>query len=194
MAKRAQEPGSAKNPKPTIKAIFVKSHIAALTAARGTAGVAQLRRRFGKPIDWKNGADIPVRDEVKIIEISLDLMSRRRWSGRQRQFEAGRLHFRNFTTTPLAKIIFSVFRHRPRAVLLQARNIAGHVFRGVHFDSRAIGPAAVEISMSNNDYPIEHFRGLFYEWIIYSGFRPTVTATAGPNGSYIYTISWRRHD
>lgn len=177
-------------PKPTIKGIFVRSHIAALRAARGEAGVRELERRYGRPIKFKNSDNVPVREEIKIIEYVLDLMSEHPVPSAARAFEAGRLHFRNFSTTPLAKIIFSVYRHELKRVLMSAPNIAGHVFQGVQFTAEDLGPTSVRITLANNDYPIDHFRGLFDEWVRFAGFNGTVTSQESGQGRYTYDVRW----
>jgi len=57
--------------KPTIKGIFVNSHIKMLRDKKGDASVLALAKRFGKSITFKNSDDILISDEVKIIEICL---------------------------------------------------------------------------------------------------------------------------
>ena len=180
----------ATRPKPTIKGIFVRSHIAALRAAKGPASVRELEKRYGRPLKFKNSDNVPVHDEVKLIEQVLDLMSNQPVPPAERAFEAGRLHFRNFTTTPLAKIVFSVYRQELKRVLMSAASIAGHVFQGVDFTSEELGPTAVRITLQNNDYPLDHFRGLFDEWIRYSGHKGSVNGTESADGSFVYDLHW----
>jgi uncharacterized protein (TIGR02265 family) len=133
---------------------------------------------------------VPVREEVKIIELALDILSPLPIPPERRAFEAGRLHFRNFSTTPLGRIVFSMFRTDFKLMMMQASNIAGHVFKGVHFASEDLGPKAVRVTMTNNDYPIDHFRGLFQEWMEFAGKSGRVEASAA-GGAYAYTMRWR---
>lgn len=177
--------------KPTIKGIFVNSHIAAVRKALGADGVRRLEELYGKALEFKNSDDVLVSEEVKIIEYALDLLSTEPIPETERAFEAGRLHFKNFSTTPLAKIIFSLFRRDFKLMMLQSKNIAGHVFRGVHFDAKEIAPGKVILTMKNNDYPIDHFRGLFSEWMKFSGNEGTVTALRIPPDVYEYTLEWK---
>jgi hypothetical protein len=176
---------------PRIKGIFVNSHIKALEAAKGPEGVRELARRYGRPVRFRNSEDIPVREEVRIIELTLDIMSAKPIPPSERAFEAGRLHFRNFSTTPLARIIFAVYKPDFKRLMMQASNIAGHVFKGAVFTSQDLGPKGVRVTIVNNDYPIDHFRGLFQEWMEYSGKSGRVEAEASADGAYAYTMRWR---
>lgn len=176
--------------KPTIKGIFVNSHIKAVLKQKGAQGVSELERRYGAPLRFRNAQSIPVSEEVKIIEYALDILADQPVPEPDRAFEAGKLHFRNFSTTPLARIIFSMFRKDFKLMMLQSYSIAGHVFRGVRFSTEELGPKSIRVVMRNNDYPLDHFRGLFYEWLHFSGNTGTVTAM-GSAERYQYDISWQ---
>jgi hypothetical protein len=140
---------------------------------------------------FRNADDVPVRDEVRLITCALRVMRGHPIPARRLAYEAGWLHFTNFATTPFARIIFSAFRRSFKSLMLQSNNIAGHVFRGVVFRSEDIGPKAVRVTMDNNDYPLDHFRGLFAAWMAYSGHRGQVTGRrSGPN-RYVYTARWQ---
>jgi uncharacterized protein (TIGR02265 family) len=175
---------------PRIKGIFVNSHVKALEAKKGPGAVRELAKRYGARVRFRNSEDVPVREEIKIIELALDIMSDSPVPSERRAFEAGRLHFRNFSGTPLARIIFSMFRTDFKLMMMQAPNIAGHVFKGVKFASADLGPKAVKVTMDNNDYPMDHFRGLFQEWLEFSGKTGHVTAQE-TSGSYAYAMKWR---
>lgn len=177
-------------PEPTIKGIFVNSHIKNLEKQKGQEGLEELKSRYGHPIEFRNSENVPVREEVKIIEIALQILTNDTVPKDQIAFEAGRLHFKDFITTPFAKIIFSLFRKNFKLVMLQSKNIAGHVFNGVRFSSEELGPKIAKVTMENNDYPIDHFRGLFQEWMNFSGLRGKVESKAMPDGSYEYLMSW----
>lgn len=177
-------------PQPTIKGLFVKSHIRAVHAKRGENGVRELERKFGKSLRFKNLEDVPVRDEVRLIDLSLDFVEDGPIPADERGVEAGRVHFRNFTTTPLGHILLSVFRTNFKKVLLQAGALAEQIFKGIRFSSRELGPAAVEITLENNDYPVDHFKGLFEEWLLYSGLKGTVEGKAVTPTRYVYTVRW----
>jgi uncharacterized protein (TIGR02265 family) len=176
--------------KPTIKGIFVNSHINTLKNIKGEDGLNELERRFGSPPVFKNSDDVPVSDEVKIIEICLDLLSERLLPENERAFEAGRLHFRNFSKTPLGRIIFSVFRNNFKLLMMQTKYLAGHVFRGVKFSSEDLGDNSIKVVMKNNDYPIDHFKGLFMEWMEFSGRKGTINARQLPPNTYEYIMKW----
>lgn len=176
---------------PTIKGIFVNSHIRTVRNERGEEGIRQLERLYGSPLEFRNSENVPVREEVRIIEYAHDVLNGVNTSAAERSFEAGRLHFRNFTTTPLARIIFALFRQRFKLMMMQTQNIAGHVFQGVKFSSKELGPSAVQVIMENNDYPIDHFRGLFHEWMHFAGHTGTVDARESSPNVYEYTIQWK---
>lgn len=177
-------------PRPTIKGIFVKSHIRALERDYGRDGVEELHRRFGRPLNYSNTDDVPIKDEVEILEHIVDISSPRPLSNRERELEAGRLHFRNFATTPLWSLTEQIFGSNPKFLLMQSSKIASYVFQDVVFTSEDLGPTHVRITMFNNDYPIEHFQGFFEAWLLSSGCAPHVAAAAHTRGRYEYDISW----
>jgi len=179
------------SPQPVIKGMFVKSHIEAVRKAKGEAGVAELERRYGKPLKFRHMQYVPVREEVKIIEHTLDILSPAPVPAAMRAFEAGRLHFRNFRTTSYGKIIFSSLPKNCKPILMNAKYIAQHVFRHVKFTSIDLGPQALKIIMENNDYPIDHFKGLFYEWMRFFDLkRAKVDAKETVPNIYEYTMVW----
>lgn len=178
-------------PKPTIKGIFVKSHIRALLHERGNDGVAELETRFGKSVDYANGDDVPVSDEVRILEHIVDITSPAVLSREEREREAGRLHFRNFSTTAVWLLIQQIFGTNLKFLLMQSSKIAGWVFRGIEFVSEDVGATSVRLTMFNNDYPIEHFQGFFEQWLRYARVEGHVEAAAHTRGRYEYTISWK---
>src|SRR3954468_16882438 len=94
---------------PTIKGIFVMSHVRALERAKGKEAVHELVERCGMRVRFKNTDNVPVRDEVTIIENVLDILSGKPIPHSRREFEAGRLHFRNFSRTPMGKLVLGIF-------------------------------------------------------------------------------------
>jgi uncharacterized protein (TIGR02265 family) len=177
--------------KPVIKGIFVNSHIKAVAKAKGRAGLAELARRFGKPLRYGNLQNIPVAEEVRLIEAALQVLSPRPIPKKQLPYEAGRLHFQNFSQTSYGRILLNTLPKNFKRLMLNAKYIAQHVFKGVIFTSFDDGPKAVSVIMENNDYPIEHFRGLFAEWMDYFGLKGNVTASRIDNRSYKYRMSWK---
>ena len=175
---------------PTIKGIFVNSHIQMVRRELGEAGVRQLEERMGMPLRFRSTEDVPVRDEVRLIEHALDLTSRETFTGNARAFEAGRLHFRNFTTTPWAKVLFTLFPRNFRFMTLHAKTVAERVFSGVRFASEDLGEHTVRVTMENADYPIEHFRGLFQEWMTFFGYQGMVDARRLGSQRFEYTMHW----
>lgn len=176
--------------RPTIKGIFVNSHIKALRAQKGEAAVKELERRFGKPLTFSNSENVLIADEVLILRHCVALQSDTPVAPEHLEEAAGTLHFQNFSTTPLAKIILPFFKQNFKALMLNSPNIAGHVFQGVDFESKELGEKKVQVIMRNNDYHIDHFKGLFTAWMKYSNLSGTVTPSDLGNGVYQYVIEW----
>lgn len=181
-------------PRPTIKGIFVKSHIRALERDYGHAAVMELTNLVGHSLDYSNTDDVPIKDEVQILEHIVDIMAQKPLEQKEREREAGRLHFRNFATTPLWGLTEQIFGSRPKFLLMQSSKIAGYVFQDVEFTSEDLGEKHVRITMFNNDYPIEHFEGFFEEWLRQANCVPHVQTTAHTRGRYEYDISWEETD
>ena len=168
----------------------MNSHIQAVRRLLGDAGVEELSRRIGLPLSFSSTDDVPVADEVAIIEHALDLTSPVPVPRARRAYEAGRLHFRNFSTTPWAKVLFGLFPRNLKFMLLHAPTVAERVFKGVTFETRELGPTTVQILMGNNDYPLDHFRGLFHAWMEYFGLRGDVGAAQTSDGRFEYVATW----
>ncbi len=177
-------------PRPTIKGVFVKSHIRAVERVRGHEGVNELHRRFGRPLNYGNADNVPIADEVAILEHIVDMFASHPLTPSERALEAGRLHFRDFRSTPLWNIIGPIFGLSPKFLLMRSGVIAGYVFKGIEFITQDMGGNTVKITMFNNDYPIEHFKGFFEEWLSSFDLKPRVEAAAHTRGRYEYTMSW----
>lgn len=175
---------------PTIKGIFVNSHVEAVRKAKGPEGLASLQAAFGAPLAFRDLDDVPVREEVRLIECANDILAGGPVPDHARAFEGGRLHFRNFSGTPLARMAFAVFPRNFRYLMLHAGGLAERVFKGIRFDAREIGPREIEVVMKNNDYPLDHFRGLFQEWMDSFGYHGTVDGRVSAPGEYTYTMRW----
>ncbi|HET9131904.1 MAG TPA: DUF2378 family protein, partial [Terriglobia bacterium] len=104
--------------------------------------------------------------------------------------EAGRLHFRNFATTPLGEFLLTMFKDDFKLVMLRAPRVARSIFEGVTFTSKDLGPTVVQITMSSTAYPLEHFHGLFSEWMKFCGYRGAVDSEIAANGDFEYTMKW----
>ncbi|HYF05912.1 MAG TPA: DUF2378 family protein [Patescibacteria group bacterium] len=176
-------------PSPVIKGIFLKSHIQAVEKALGPEGLKKLESAYGGSLKFNNSDEVPIRDEVRLIECALRLLAADIPEDKV-PYEAGRLHFNNFSTTPLGKLILPFFRNNFKKVVLNTRHVAGHVFRGVTFSTRELSPTHIEVTMTNADYPIEHFTGFFQAWMEYSGIQGTVTTHVTAPGVFAYDIVW----
>lgn len=182
-----QTPTSTKS-EPTIKGIFVKSHIDSIKKAKGEDGLKLLEEKYGSPLIFKNADSIPVRDEVRLLECATEILSPD-LPKEQVSFEAGRLHFKDFLTTPFARILFPFFKNQFKTMMLQSHNIAGHIFEGVTFTAVDLGENSVKVIMKNNDYPLAHFQGLLQEWMNYSELHGNVEAVKRDD-AYEYTMKW----
>ena len=177
--------------KPTIKGIFVNSHVAAVKKKAGTQGVAELEKRFGKSVSFGNNQDVRILDEVRLIEHALDIMSDTPVPQNERTFKAGRLHFDNFVNTAFAKMAFPMFKNNFKTMMMKSSFFGEHIFKGVTFTAKDLGGNQVEVVMGNNDYPIDHFRGVFQAWMDSSGLKGVVTATTSSTADFIYTMEWK---
>lgn len=163
------------------------SHVRALARVKGEGAISELVERCGKRVRFKNSDNVPVRTEVLILENVLDMLVGKKMPAGKREFEAGRLHFKNFAETSLGKVVL-LFKFK--TALMRTPWIAKRVFRGVEFSSRNLDKNTVEITMRNNDYPLEHFHGFFKAWMQHAKFRGTVTAKESA-GDYVYTLRWK---
>lgn len=176
-------------PTPIIKGIFVNSHIKALEKARGPEGLKELEKLYGGPINFGAMQDVPVRDEVKVIECILRILHPE-IPEEKRHFEGGKLHFNNFITTPLGRIMFGHLAKDFHKMMMSSQYIAGHVFGNVKFTSVDKGPKAVNIVMENADYPLEHFQGFFQAWMDLWDYNGVVKAEIDDQQKYNYIMEW----
>lgn len=178
---------------PLIKGMFINSHIEWLRKEKGPAAVDELCMRIGKFTDFDTFADYPVSQEIEVIGHLMELLQGSS-DPLTRDFEAGRLHFRNFSETMFGKLTMSIAPRTEEGfkTLMQAANYIGrYVFKYTNFTTEVLGDRSVKVVMENNDYPIDHFRGLFYEWAVFWGLpNPTVTAKETARKRYEYTIEW----
>lgn len=171
---------------PTIKGIFVNSHIRAVRGVKGAIGIALLEQKLGHPVNFANSQDVPVAEEIRIIEAALNILEPN-IPADQRAFEAGRLHFRNFSTTPLARLLFSFFSDA-KQIFLRSKYVAEHVFRGITFSSEEVTPNTITITLTGGLYPLDHFKGLFWAWLEFAGYQPDVTAQQLGPEKYQYIL------
>ena len=111
---------------PTIKGIFVNSQINSVKREKGEEGLKELEKRFGS-IKFNNIEDVPVSEEVRLIECALQIINEDSIPEKDMAFEAGRLHFKNFSTTPLAKLTFGVLTNL-KYILLHSKYIIQYFF------------------------------------------------------------------
>lgn len=179
------------NKKSFIRGIFVNSHIAAFRNTKGEDGIKELEKRLGRKLKIGNLEYFPVADESRLLDIAVDILNEGKISQDKIPYEAGRLHFKNWTTTPWAKLIFTVFRRNLKYMFMHASLIAERVFKGsIKFSSVDLGPKKIKLTLENSEYPLEHFRGFLNEWISYFGLKGEVIVKEQSPTQYEYTIKW----
>ena len=175
---------------PTIKGMFVNSHIEVLRQVKGEEAVLELEKQFGKSLKFKVFQSIPVKDEVKIIELALQILKDGKIKPENLEYEAGRFHFQNFSNTYYGKLVLSQYKNKFKRAMLRATQIASYVFKGVKFTSFDFGPKVIKIAMENADYPIDHFKGFFQEWMEYAGLKGEIRAKKTDPKKYEYLAMW----
>ncbi len=176
---------------PTIKGLFVKSHVRALARLRGPEGLVELLRRTGKSHRYETTEDVPVSEEVELLECIVDMVSSVQLTDEQRQDEAGRLHMRNFATTTMWTLLEQLIGRNLKFLFSQSAWIGAWVFHGIQFKSEDIDHHVVRISMINSVYPLAHFRGFFSEWLKQLDVEGAVEAAELEPGHHTFTISWK---
>ncbi len=177
--------------KPTIKGLFVKTHLKVLEKQQGSVGLQALEEKCGKPLRFSSWANIPISDEVEIINCILQMISNPEVPGSRLDYEAGRFHFENFLTTPLAKGVMARFGKNFNLMMLIVGKIAGRVFRGVKVGSEILGENKVKIFMENWPYPLEHFEGFFEAWLSHLGLMGIARGAVLDDGNIEYVITWK---
>ena len=181
---------SEKNKEPQIKGIFVKSHIEALRREQGEEAVQKLSEKLGDPLDFKNLEWVPASLESAILEESAQMMADHAFVQEEREREAGRLHFHNFSTTPYGRILLKAYPEDFRKLMLGSPLIARHVFRNTEFSAEEMGERMIRVRIKNSGYPLAHFAGLFHEWMKYSGLRNPRVEAKEEDGAQVYTMQW----
>jgi uncharacterized protein (TIGR02265 family) len=175
---------------PTIKGMFVNSHVEALRAKLGDAAIVELERRLGRSVRFKSFDAVPVREEVRLIESALDILHRDTLSGSKRTAAAGRLHFTNFAETALGSALMHSLPHTRnsfKTLLRTAPSIARTVFSDIEFACTE-HEDHLAVSINRQDYPLEHFQGFFEEWLHYWGLPGSVRAETVRQGGLVYRL------
>lgn len=181
---------------PLIKGIFINSHIRHLRNDKGDAAIIELERRYGKPLEFKTFENVPVIEEVRILDLILEITGEVPIDEHERDFESGRHHFRNFATTPFGKILMGAVPKTPegfRIMLTSSGYISRHVFKNLQFDSEPSDENTLVSIMFNSGYPLHHFRGLYYEWMrAWDLHDAQVEAYELGAGHHKYCMIWNR--
>jgi uncharacterized protein (TIGR02265 family) len=176
---------------PTIKGIFVNSHINFLKKNGGKDALEKLEKKMQKSIKFSTWQDVPLSEEIQIIEYVFDIVyPSPGLSSEVRAFEAGRLHFRNFITTPFGKILFTALPKNFKATVLKLPMVIKHIFRNLDFSVTGLSNNKVKIEVSNMNYPPEHFTGLFHEWMLFWKLKGKIDTNIKSNISCEYLIAW----
>ncbi len=175
----------------TIKGIFVRQHIKAIKKHKGSEGLKLLEQKFGKPLTIKNSDNVPIADEVKLLEAATIILHPKKYSQQELDYEAGKLHFINFSQSPIGRILFFSFNRNIKRILLHSNNITAHIMKGILFSAKSTGKKSILIMIGSNGYPLHHFRGFFEEWFTFSKVKGTVKATFQEPASHMYELDWK---
>lgn len=176
---------------PTIKGIFVNSHLKAVEKRHGSDGLHRLETLVGQPLHFGAAQDVPVSLEVRVLEAAVELLVDHPVAEDQVAYEAGRLHYRNFKGTPWAKVIFGMFPRDFGFMIRHSPVIAERVFKGVAFQALELAPTTLKLVMDNADYPVDHFKGFFQAWMEDYGLTGTCIGQAVAARRYEYVMMWR---
>ena len=166
------------------------SHVNALRRAKGAEALAALETKLGRPPSFGLTEDVPVTQEVIILEHAVDMLAEQVLEAPERAFEAGRLHFRNFSHTPVGVMVLPFYSRDFKKLILNVGQIAESVFDGIAFSGEDAGPHAVRITMNNSYYPPQHFRGFFLAWMAYGRLVGTIDVEERALREHSYHISW----
>jgi len=161
---------------------------------KGDEAVIEREFRLGRLLKYDNFSDYPVREEIELLEHILDIIHADHMDPRERAFEAGRLHYQDFAGTTFGSMVMKTVPHTSvgfKTLLLRANYIARHVFKNTNFFAEDSGTEEVMVTMENNDYAIDHFKGFFYEWARDWGLLfPHVDARETAGKRFEYRIRW----
>jgi len=177
-------------PPPTIKGIFVNSHVRAIRRLLGDEGLQRIEDAFHGPVWFGATDDVPTDTESRLIEAAVRLLSDGPMAADGLAYEAGRLHYRNFTGTPWGKVLFSIFPRDFAFMMRHAGGIAEKVFSHVTFHVKEFGPRSFCITIDNGGYPLGHFRGLLQEWMDDFGCEGRVLAQEPQPGRQEHLVQW----
>lgn len=175
----------------TIKGLFVNTHVKAVEKNLGDFGVKQVAKKCGFALPYGNWENVPVIQEVKVIDAALQLLSDTEVPIHKLEYEAGKFHFNNFMSTFFAKTIFAQFGTNFALMMRLAGKIASRVFKGVEVRSQQLEVKKVRITMYNMDYPLEHFVGFFEAWLSYMKLIGIARGKDLGNKTYEYIITWK---
>lgn len=176
---------------PTIKGIFVTAHVRAVRKSLGEEGVRRLEQTYGAPLSFGLGDPVLLKDEARLLECAVNLLAQKEIPPEVCSYEAGRLHFKNFRSTPLGRIVFPYFRRRTKHIFLRPRLITGYIFTGIEFRTKEIAPDLIRLRISNCGYPLAHWRGFFDAWLTHCGYSTPIIGDQDNQGGYALTINLR---
>lgn len=188
-----REPGRSRQPAavgPTIRGVFVLSHLNAVRRRHGQEGIRRLERVVGRPLRFRAGDEVPVALEVRIIEAAVPLLVDHPVPADEVAVEAGRLHYRNFSRTPWNRVLLGLFPRDFAFMVRHGATIAERVFRGLRVQLAELAPKTFKITMENADYPLDHFKGFFQEWMHAYGAEGSVVAQKGGPRTHQYLLQW----
>lgn len=173
-----------------IKGVFVNSHVKVLEKIKGKESIKALEKKLGRKANFKYLDDVPVSQEVKIIDFTLKELQKPSEGKKDMDFESGRLHFKNFVSTPYGRMLMSVLEKDIKKMLLSAPKFIKHIFKNVSVKSKEIDQKRVKIWFENSGYPLNHMRGVLYEWLVQWGYNGEVKARKISPNILEYIVKW----
>lgn len=176
---------------PTIKGVFVNSHLKALVAAKGEAVLEALEKQLGLALKFHALEDVPVRTELKIINAAFAILNPGEIAPEVRDLKAGHLHFNNFADTIFGKLILAGFPKDFKSFVLRSDMVVNQILKGAAMSALDLGPKKVRLYFTRSPYPLFHLQGFFEAWMQYWKIKGQVKAEAGDQGRCEYVLTWK---
>ena len=175
---------------PMIRGKYVRSHLKSIESDYGPNVATALRKRFVDRLAIRKREFVPIQLDNELFGATVDLLHAEQFAPERRSYEAGRLHFRAFSKGMLWQIVSGIFGKNLRLLLQQSPLVTAGIYRDVQFSAEPYGERSGLITITNQGYPLEHFRGFFEEYLAGSGFNGYVEVQRLDGNRIAYHISW----
>lgn len=175
---------------PMIRGKYVRCHLKYIEAECNPETVRTLRERFAGKLDFRRNDFVPIWMDNEILEAAARCLKGNDLPRQQLAYEAGRLHYRAFSETIMWQVLTRLFGKNLRLLLQQSPLITARIYRGTQFSSESYGERSGRITIINQGYPLEHFRGFFEEYLHERGFNGYADGQEFEKDRIAYNISW----